>query len=158
MTKKAGCFYPQQREDPLPIQRRSRWRRLDAQSERVQWPPSAARGRPCPRPGDCRCSPAGTRGDRTPNMVSCPLLTPLTFLCAATPFGCAAKRGLRGLGSMRRAGFGRLLCPEFPLRYPPRMIVRGHPVQGANAVAAKSSASIKGVLLEQQTPLWAPRI
>ena len=90
-------------------------------------------------------------------MVSCPLLTPLTFLCAATPFGCAAKRGLRGLGSVRRAGFGRLLCPGFPLRYPPRMTVRGHPVQGANAVAAKSSASIKGVPLEQQTPLWAPR-
>ena len=30
MTKKAGCFYPQQRGDPPPIQRRSRWRRLDA--------------------------------------------------------------------------------------------------------------------------------
>ena len=25
------------------------------------------------------------------HMVSCPLLTPLTFLCAATPFGRAAK-------------------------------------------------------------------
>ena len=30
MTKKAGCFYPQQRGEPPPIQRRSRWRRLDA--------------------------------------------------------------------------------------------------------------------------------
>ena len=108
------------------------------------------------RRGDCRGLPAETKGDRTP-MVSCPLLTPLTFLCAATPFGCAAKRGLRGLGSVRRAGFGRLLCPEFPLCDLPRITVRGQTVQGANAVAAKSSASIKGVLLEHQTPLWAPR-
>ena len=42
------------------------------------------------------------------HMVSCPLLTSLTFLCAATPFGRAAKRGLRGLGSVRRAAFGTL--------------------------------------------------
>ena len=122
---------PQQRGDPPPIQRRSRWRR--------DWLPM---GRPgiaaARRRGDCRCSPAGTRGDRTPNMVSCPLLTPLTFLCAATPFGCAAKRGLRGLGSVRRAGFGRLLCPEFPLRYPPRITVRGHPVQSVRFVLRKA--------------------
>ena len=49
-------------------------------------------------------------------MVSCPLLTPLTFLYAATPFGRAAKRGLRGLGSVRRADFWTLLGPEFTLR------------------------------------------
>ena len=70
----------------------------------------------------------------------------------------AAKRGLRGLGSVRRAAFGTLLCPEFPLRKPPRITVRGQTVQGANAVAANRSASIKRVPLEHQTPLWAPRI
>ena len=69
----------------------------------------------------------------------------------------AAKRGLRGLGSVRRADFGMLLCPEFTLRKPPRITVRGHSVQGAHPVAAKSSASIKDVPLERQTPLWAPR-
>ena len=90
-------------------------------------------------------------------MVSCPLLTPLTFLRDAQR-SFASKRGLRGLGSGRRAGFGRLLCPEFPLRYPPRMTVRGHSVQGVCTVAAKSSASINGVPLEHQTSLWAPRI
>ena len=37
----------------------------------------------------CRCSPAGTKGDRTPGMVSCPLLTPLTFLCADTSEMCS---------------------------------------------------------------------
>ena len=75
-------------------------------------------------------------------MVSCPLLTPLTFLCADTSKMCSETR-VTGLSSVRRADFGTLLCPEFPLRYPPRMTVRGQTVQGANAVAAKSSASIK---------------
>ena len=69
-------------------------------------------------------------------MVSLPLLTPQTFLCAATPFGRAAKRELRRLGSGRRFAYGTLLCPEFTLRYPPRITVRGQTVQGANAVAA----------------------
>ena len=79
------------------------------------------RGLPCPRRGQ-----KGT-GHR---MVSCPLLTPLTFLCAATPFGCAAKRGLRGLGSVRLSAYGTLYCPEFTLRKPPRITVRGQTVQG----------------------------
>ena len=71
-------------------------------------------------------------------MVSCPLLTPLTFLCAATPFGRAAKRGLRGLGSVRRFAFGMLLCPEFTLREPPRITVRGQTVQGVRLVLRKA--------------------
>ena len=63
-------------------------------------------------------------------MVSCPLLTPLTFLCAATPFGRAAKREKRGLGSVRLSAYGWLLCPEFTLRSSPRITVRGQTVQG----------------------------
>ena len=87
---------------------------------------------------ESRCSPAGTRGDRTPGMVSCPLLTPLTFLCAATPFGRAAKRGLRGLGSVRRADFGTLSDPEVSLREPPRITVRGQTVQGGSVLLRKA--------------------
>ena len=64
-------------------------------------------------------------------MVPFPLLTPQTLLCAATSFGRAAKWGLRGLGSVRRTGYGMLYCPEFFLRKPPRITVRGHPVQSA---------------------------
>ena len=71
-------------------------------------------------------------------MVSCPLLTPLTFLCAATPCGRAAKRGVRGLGSVRRADFGTLLCPEFPLRDLPRITVRGQTVQGGGGTLRKA--------------------
>ena len=82
-------------------------------------PPSAAET-PCPR--------RRAKGDRTPNMVSCPLLTPLTFLCADTSEMCS-ETGVRGLGSVRRADLGTLLCPEFPLRYPPHITVRGQTVQ-----------------------------
>ena len=105
----------------------------------------AAEKTPCPRRGDCRGLPAETpyprrraKGDRTPSMVSCPLLTPLTFLRAATPYGRAAKRGLRGLGSVRRADFGTLLCPEFTLRSLPRITVRGRTVQGVRLVLRKA--------------------
>ena len=71
-------------------------------------------------------------------MVSCPLLTPLTFLCAATPCGRAAKRGLRGLGSVRRFAFGTLSGPEVSLRDLPRITVRGHPVQGGSVPLRKA--------------------
>ena len=97
------------------------------------------------RRGDCRGLPAETpyprrraKGDRTPSMVSCPLLTPLTFLCAATPFGRAAKRGLRGHDSGRRADLGTLLCPEFTLRGLPRITVRGQTVQGGGVPLRKA--------------------
>ena len=72
------------------------------------------------------------------HMVSCPLLTPLTFLCAATPFGRAAKRGLRGLGSVRRFALGTLSGPEVSLRKPPRITVRGQTVQGDGVLLRKA--------------------
>ena len=43
----------------------------------------------------------------------------------------AAKRGKRGLGSVRRAAFGTLSGPEFSLRSLPRITVRGQTVQSA---------------------------
>ena len=50
---------------------------------------------------------------------------------ALTHRRCAAKRGLRGFGSVRRAAFGTHCCPEFTLRKPPRITVRGQTVQSA---------------------------
>ena len=85
-------------------------------------------------------------------MVSLPLLTPQTFLCAATPFGRAAKRGIRGLGSVRRADFETLLCPEFTLRYSPRMTVRGHPVQGGSVLLRKAPLRSKGCSWSSKRP------
>ena len=41
------------------------------------------------------------KGARAPNGSLAPSCLPQTLLCAATPFGCAAKRGLRELGSVR---------------------------------------------------------
>ena len=39
---------------------------------------------------------------------------------------------------MRRADFGTLLCPEFPLRSSPRITVRGQTVQGVRLVLRKA--------------------
>ena len=50
----------------------------------------------------------------------------------------AAKRGRRGLGSVRRAAFGTLLCPEFPLRSLPRITVRGQTVQSGGVPLRKA--------------------
>ena len=49
-----------------------------------------------------------------------------------------AKRGLRGLGSGRRAAFGTLSGPEVSLRYPPRITVRGQTVQGGSVPLRKA--------------------
>ncbi len=73
------------------------------------------RGRPCPRPGGCRRLAAETKGDvghlRFPMS---PLDTPLTFRWPLSK-AFAAKRGLRGLGSVRRDGYIEPQCPEFTL-------------------------------------------
>ena len=112
-------------------------------SGREEWPPSGGGGVPVFTGGNAVPTARGKRGQGHRMVPLPPLDSPQTLLCAATPCGRAAKRGKRGLGSVRRADFGTLLCPEVSLRYPPRITVRGHSVQGASAVAAKSSASIK---------------
>ena len=109
------------------------------------WPPSAAggcRGLPAERlppsgGGDAGAHRPGQEGQGH-QMVSLPLLTPQTFLYAATPFGRAAKRGLRGLGSGRRFAYRTLLCPEFTLRDLPRITVRGQTVQGGSIPLRKA--------------------
>ena len=95
---------------------------------------------------ECRCSPAGMPpsggGDKSGqghHMVPLPPLdSPKTLLCAATPFGRAAKREKRGLGSVRWFAFGTLLCPEFTLRDLPRITVRGQTVQSGSVLLRKA--------------------
>ena len=57
---------------------------------------------------------------------------------ALTHRRCAAKRGLRELGSVRFSAYMWLYCPELTLRYPPRMPVRGQTVQGVCLVLRKA--------------------
>ena len=57
---------------------------------------------------------------------------------ALTHRRCAAKRELRGLGSGRRFAYGTHGRPEVSLRYPPRITVRGHPVQGGSVPLRKA--------------------
>ena len=89
-------------------------------------------------------------------MVSCPLLTLLTFLCADTSEMCS-ETGIRGLGSGRLSAYGWLLCPEFPLRDLPRITVRGHPVQGVRLMLRKALLRSRVMPVEHQIHLWAPR-
>ena len=123
-------FLPSADGKPPPIQRLAAGgeiyalpgRGMFAMTWRGQWPSSAA--------GECRCPPAGAKGGKGTVWFPCPLLTPPNPPLDATPFGRAAKRGMRGLSSVRRFAYGTLLCPEFSLRETPRITVRGHPVQG----------------------------
>ena len=80
----------------------------------------------------------GKRGQGHQMVPLPPLDSPKTLLCAATPCGRAAKREKRELGSVRRAAFGTLLYPEVSLRYPPRITVRGHSVQGGSVPLRKA--------------------
>ena len=88
------------------------------------------RGMPCP--------PTGAKGDvghlRFPMSA---LDTPLTFRWPLSE-AFAAKRGGRGLGSVRQGAYGTLYCPEFTLRYPPRITVRGQTVQSGSVLLRKA--------------------
>ena len=88
----------------------------------------------CRRPAaeGCRCPPTGAKGDRTPNMVSCPLLTPLTFLGTRLPSVARLKaRGpqgrlvLQGTTLDGSEAFRSRTLP--PCTVWPRTVMRGKP-------------------------------
>ena len=96
------------------------------------------RGSAAGRRRGCRCSPAGNavptaRGKRGKGhrMVPFPPLDSPKPSFEPLSKAFAAKRGRRGLGSVCRADFGTLLCPEVNLRDLPRITVRGQTVQSA---------------------------
>ena len=88
---------------------------------RGKWPPSAAET-PCPR--------RRAKGDRTPSMVSCPLLTPLTFLWTRLPSVARLKaRGPQGRlvlqgYTLDRSGAFRS-ANQAPCTVWPRTVMRG---------------------------------
>ena len=115
------------------------------------------RGSAAARRRGCRCSPTGNavptaRGKRGKGhrMVPFPPLDSPKPSFEPLSKAFAAKRGLRGFDSVRRAGFGTLLCPEFPLRYPPRTTVRGQTVQGVGLALRKA-------LLQSRMIPWSTR-
>ena len=63
---------------------------------------------------ECRRLAAETKGDRTPSMVSCPLLTPLTFLCADTSEMCSETGGYGGSVPCVGQISGRCYALNFP--------------------------------------------
>ena len=83
-------------------------------------------------------SPGRDKRGQGHHMVPLPPLDSPKPSFALTHRRCAAKRGLRGLGSGRRADFGTLSGPEVSLRDLPRITVRGHSVQGVRLVLRKA--------------------
>ena len=86
---------------------------------------------PCPRRGDCRCPPTGAKGGKGTVWFPCPLLTPPNPPLRRDSLRSRGETGVRGLGSGRLSAYGTLYRPEFTLRKPPRITVRGQTVQGA---------------------------
>ena len=94
---------------------------------------------------ECRCSPArmppsggGDKRGQGHRMVPLPPLDSPKPSFALTHRRCAAKRGVRGLGSVRFPAYMRLYCPEFSLRKAPRITVRGQTVQGGSVPLRKA--------------------
>ena len=97
----ALLLYRQQTAGLPPIQRLAAGGEIYARSERGQWPSSAAGGVGAHRQGQ-----KGTGH----HMVSCPLLTPLTFLCADTSEMCSET----GVTGARFRASGRFLEALLP--------------------------------------------
>ena len=90
---------------------------------------------------------AGAKGGKGTVWFPCPLLTPPKPSFALRLPSVARQNGsYGGLGSGRRFAYGTLLCPEFTLRYPPRITVRGHSVQSVFPVAATARHGAEIVL------------
>ena len=106
----------------------------------MTWRGSAAFGGGVPvfTGGERRAHGEGQKGKRAPGMVPFPPLDSPKPSFEPLSEAFAAKRGRRGLGSVRRTGFGTLCCPEFTLRKPPRITVRGQTVQGGGVPLRKA--------------------
>ena len=100
-------------------------------------PPSGGGGLSAPADRERRAHGGGKRGKGHRMVPFPPLDSPKpSFEPLSNAF--AAKRGRRGLGSVSRFAFRTLLCPEFTLRYPPRITVRGQTVQGGGVPLRKA--------------------
>ena len=99
----------------------------------------------------------GQKGDRT-RMVSYPPLNSPSSSFRDAQRSCASKRGLRRLGSGRRADFGTHGRPEFTLRGLPRITVRGQTVQGGGVPLRKVPLQSSAVSWSTRRPCGSPRI
>ena len=88
-------------------------------------------------------------------MVSCPLLTPLTFLCADTSEMCS-ETGVTGARFRASGKFGTLSGPEVSLRDLPRMTVRGQTVQGVCLVLRRAPLRSKVCSWSTRRPCGPP--
>ena len=90
----------------------------------------------------------GKRGQDTKHGFLSPLDSP--DLPLSRRIEDARLNGVRELGSVRRADFWTLYCPEFPLRKAPRITVRGHSVQN-------DSVPLRKAPLQSRIVPWSTR-
>ena len=88
------------------------------------------RGAPCPR--------RGAKGGKGTVWFPCPLLIPPNPPLHRDSLRSRGETGVTGVGSVRRAGFWKPYYPEFSLRQPPRITVRGQTVQGGGVPLRKA--------------------
>ena len=86
------------------------------------------------------------------HLVSCPLLTPLTFLLSRSAKH-SRLNGVTGLVSGRLGVYGTHGHPEFTLRDLPRITVRGQTVQGAGLALRTALLRSSEKPLEHRTHL-----
>ena len=120
-----------------PIQRCAAGGEKRPISGREEWPPAAA-GNAGVHRRECRRLAAETKGGKGTIWFPCPLLTPPNPPLRRDSLWSRGETGETGLSSVRRFAFGTLLCPEFSLHYPPRITVRGHPVQSGSVLLRKA--------------------
>ena len=104
---------------------------------REEWPPAAAGSAGVHR-RECRRLAAETKGGKGTIWFPCPLLTPPNPPLRRDFLRSRGETGETGLGSVRFSAYMWLSCPEFSLRYPPRITVRGQTVQGASVPLRKA--------------------
>ena len=96
-------------------------------------------GENCRRPAAGKAVPtAGAKGGKGTVWFPCPLLTPPNPPLRRDSLRSRGETGVRGLGSGRLSAYGTLYRPEFTLRKPPRITVRGQTVQGGSVLLRKA--------------------
>ena len=94
----------------------------------------------------------GKRGQGHHMVPLPPFDSPKPSLAPRLPSVARRNGGLRELGSVRFSAYMWLSCPEFSLRQPPRMTVRGQTVQGGSVPLRKALLRSSGVPWSTKRP------
>ena len=102
------------------------------------------RGTPCPR--------RRAKGGKGTGWFPCPLLTPPNPPLRRDALRLRGETGVTGARFRASGGFGTLSGPEFTLRKPPRITVRGQTVQGGGVLLRKAPLRSSAVSWSTKRP------